>query len=326
MARRASSVGLACAIAAIGCGGASPVSGVTSYLRSSTGQYIPGELAAMTDATTPTVDLVKSNNTHVFPGAINRTVSGSANPSARAVLMGLEGDNAHWLIPVGGVVDINDVPGDFLFTTSLSFSPDLPTGDRKLIVRAVDADGVVGPAQILALKVDSSAPLGVLIIELEWDTQADLDLHVHITPPNVGEMLPNKTVVKAYDVTAKTPTALPPGSHMQADYDAAGKLQLDSNARCSLDGTRVERLLFDPMAVPPNGTYDIRVDTFSLCGEATARWHVQAYTNPTGTPTPILGGNGLPLEEYGQSVDRDTVGDHGPLSGVWALSLQWPLP
>ncbi|MDB4979773.1 MAG: hypothetical protein JWM82_525 [Myxococcales bacterium] len=314
------------ALGVLGCGGASPTSGVTAYLRASNGQYVPGELSSTSDAMTPTVDLVKSNNTHVFPGALNRTVSGSANPSAKAVLLGLEGDSAHWLIPVGGVVDINDVPGDFLFTTSLSFSPDLPPGDRKLFVRAVDKDGVVGPAQVLALEVDSSLPLGVLVVDLEWDTQADLDLHVHITPPNVGEVLPNNTTVKAYDVTAKTPTALPPGSHTQAEYDAAGKLQLDSNARCTSDGQHFERLLFDAMAVPPTGTYDVRIDTFSLCGESTARWHVQAYTNTTGTPTPILNADGLPLEAYGQSVDRDTVGDHGASAGVWALSFEWPLP
>ena len=70
------------------------------------------------------------------------------------------------------------------------------------------------------------------------------------------------------------------------------------------------------MAVPP-GTYEARVDTFSLCSEATARWHVAALTNPVGTPTLIK-------EAFGQSLDRDTLGSHGADSGVLAFSFTQP--
>jgi len=68
--------------------------------------------------------------------------------------------------------------------------------------------------------------------------------------------------------------------------------------------------------VPP-GPYEVRVDTFSLCGEATARWHVTAFTSPAGVPTLIQ-------EAFGQSTDRDTLASHGAESGVLALSFSPP--
>jgi hypothetical protein len=309
---------LALALAPLGCGEATPKSGVTSYLRvAATGaQFVAGDLTTEDRSKSPTV-AITSRNTRVFPGAQNRTVTGSAGGTATAVLLGLKGDSGHWLVPVGGVPDL-DVEGNVAMSASISFSPDVPVGDQLLLGRAIDADGNVGPVKALALKVESpnDTPLGALIIELAWDTQADLDLHVHITPPDVGAQNPDGSTVKEFDVWAKQPLPLPPNDRMAADIAAAGTFGLDSNARCVIDGVRVERLIF-PKPNYPAGTYDVRVDTFSLCGEATARWHVRAYQNLTGTPQ-ILS------EAYGQSIDSDTRGDHNALSGLWALHFPSP--
>jgi hypothetical protein len=304
-----SALGFVLALAPLGCGGESPASGLSAYLRATNAQFEPGELASVGvpgDAAKPSVDNVKSNNSHVFPGAQGRTVTGSVTGTSTALLVGLAGDTAHWLVPVGGIADL-DVEGNVLFTTALSFSPDLPAGDRNLVFRAVDEDGVVGPAQTLALKVDDPTPKGALIIELQWDTQADLDLHVHITPDDA--------TVKPFDVWEKAPTALPAGALNDADVKAAGQLSLDSNARCSIDGVRLERLVFD--TTYPVGTYEVRVDTFSLCSEATSRWHAKAYRNTTGTSQTIV-------EAYGQSIDRDTLGSHNATSGLFALIFASP--
>jgi hypothetical protein len=293
-------------------GGESPNSGVTAFLRVSNGQYEPGELPTDQGEMEPTVDTIKTANNNVFPGAQSRTITGSVNGAAVAIMVGLEGDSAHWLIPVG-VPDF-EIMGNFTFSASVSYSPDLPLGKRALRFRAVDADGHLGPVQSLMLSVELTAPMGALVVQLEWDTEADLDLHLRIISddPNVDPL----------DVWNKAPLALPPKQssdppYTRAEVAAAGRLQFDSNSQCVIDGQRHEEVVF-PGVVPP-GTYEVRVDTFSLCSEYTARWHVAAFTNPAGTPTLIQ-------EAYGQSLDRDTISSHAADSGVLAFSFTEPQP
>jgi hypothetical protein len=298
------------------CGGESPNSGVTALLRVAGGQYEAGALNTDTRAIKPTVDSIKSNNTHVFPGAQGRALTGSVSGTATAVLIGLAGDDAHWLVP-DGVADL-DTPGNFTFAATLSFSPDLPVGPRELILRAVDADGQVGPAQQFALKVDDRTPKGALVISLRWDTQADLDLHVRVPNPSYDPA--NKRMLPYKDVWAKAPLALPPPPssdppYTQAQLDMAGKLDFDSNSQCVIDGLRQEDLIF-PQA-PPKGTYEVRVDAFAMCGEATARWDVAAYLgDPAATP---------PLKEaYGQLGDLDTLTKHDGSAGTLAFTFTIP--
>jgi len=294
---------------AAGCGGAAPQSGITAWLRVSNGQYEPGALSIDPGMMEPTVDTITTHNNHVFPGATGRSITGSVNGKAVAVMIGLDGDSGHWLVPVG-VPDF-DITGNFTFAASVSYSPDLPIGTRKLQFRGIDVDGNLGPIQSLALSVGITSPQGNLVVQLDWDTEADLDLHLRIDPPDPA--------AKPIDVWNRAPLALPPapngGTYSQMDTKAAGRLQFDSNANCVIDGQRHEEVVF-PMAVPP-GTYEVRVDTFSLCGEATARWHVAAFTNPAGTPTLIQ-------EAFGQSQDRDTLAAHDAASGVLAFSFTQP--
>jgi hypothetical protein len=293
-----------------GCGGEPPQSGLTAWLRVSNGQYEPGELTTDPGTTEPTVDTVTTRNNQIFPGAQGRTITGSVNGAATAVLLGFEGDSAHWLVPVG-IPDF-EIMGNFTFSASVSYSPDLPLGPRELRFRAIDAQGNLGPVQSIKLAVSFTEPLGNLVVQLNWDTEADLDLHLRIigTDPNA----------KPIDVWNRAPLALPPapngGTYSPTDIKAAGRLQADSNAQCIIDGARHEEVVF-PMAVPP-GTYEVRVDTFSLCAEYTARWHVTAFTNPAGTPTLIN-------EAFGQSTDRDTLGAHDAASGVLAFSFTEPM-
>lgn len=299
---------------AVGCGGESPRSGLTAYLRVANGQYEPGELAPEGALTEPTVDTIKAVNTRIYPGEQSFSVSGTANQAAVAVMVGLQGDSAHWLVPVGPL-DL-DTMTDWTFSASLSYSPDTPTGPRALRFVAVDAQGDLGPIQSLSLDValpGVETPMGTLVIQLSWDTEADLDLHVRIhdaTVPKTG----------SFDVWDKAPLALPPQPssappYTKAQIAAAGRLLFDSNANCVIDGQRHEEIVF-PGAYPP-GPYEVRVDTFSLCGETTARWHVDAFTNPTGTPT-------LLQEAFGQSLDRDTLGPHDAASGVLAFTFSPP--
>jgi hypothetical protein len=294
--------------AAAGCGGASPASGLTAFLRASNAQYVPGTLDAVTAVAGPKVDSVRTNSSTAFPGEQGRAIAGSLSGTATAVLVGLAADSGYWVIPAG-IMD-TETPGDFAFQTTLSFSPELPVGDATLIFRATDGEGQVGPANLLPLLVSAPAPSGALVVSLEWDTESDLDLHVLI--PNVND--PNAP----YEVWARNPVALPPRGPSDppttaADVDAAGHLDFDSNAACVIDGRRQENLVFaNP---PPPGAYEVRVDTSSLCGQATARWHALAVAG---------GGNATLGEAFGQVTDAATSGSHIASSGLLAFTFSIP--
>jgi hypothetical protein len=304
----ATGAALALALAASACtGGADPGSGVTAYLRAAGGQFAPGELSATTPGDGPVINIIRSNSTVVFPGAAGRALSGSAAPTASAVLLGLSGDSGHWILPTGA--EDFDFPGSFTFMTTASYSPETPLGSYSLVFRATDAAGVVGPPKVLALTVASSVPAGALTILLEWDADADLDLKLRM--PDVN------TPGKFDDVWNKSPLALPPPSSSSEppptndEIKAAGKLDFDSNAQCRIDGTNRETIVFPNP--PPPGMYQVRVDAFSMCGVPSTRWHAIAVANAPGGQT--LG------EANGQMSDQDTLGNHGPESGTLAFSF-----
>jgi hypothetical protein len=216
----------------VGCNGASSNPGLDALMRASGAQYVAGELKSDMTAEGPTVAFVSTNSTVITAG-LSRNIAGSATGAATAVQIGLSGDNAHWIVPTG-TMD-TDSPGNFTFQTTLSFSSDLPAGMRTLVFRAVDVNGQVGASRDLAVRVQAPIPKGTLVVSLDWDTEADLDLHV--TVPNATD--PSMPII----VWAKSPLALPiadamgnPISHPAAAVMAAGALDYDSNAQCVIDG------------------------------------------------------------------------------------------
>ncbi|HEX4405918.1 MAG TPA: hypothetical protein VH560_13870 [Polyangia bacterium] len=301
-----------------GCGGASADTGLDSLMRASGAQYASGELMSDMTATGPAVAFVQTNSTVITAG-LSRNIGGSATGTATAVQIGLSGDNAHWIVPTG-TMD-TDTPGNFTFQTVLSFSSTLPAGMRTIVFRAVDKDGQLGASHDLAVRVQSPIPQGTLVVSLDWDTESDLDLHV--TVPNATDAT-NPVIV-----WAKSPLALPvadamgnPIIHNSAQVAAAGALDYDSNAGCVIDGRRQENLIFPvgtpavPATPPPSGTYEVRVDTTSLCGQGSARWHAIAVAN--GDTDNPLG------EAIGQVSDLDAARPHVAASGVLAFTFSIP--
>jgi hypothetical protein len=89
-------------------------------------------------------------------------------------------------------------------------------------------------------------------------------------------------------------------------------LDFDSNSQCVIDGHDREQASW---AMPDAGHYVVRVDTFSLCGRASAGWQLSA----------TLDGNPL-AQTDGISVVEDTYGPHQRGSGLTALELDVPSP
>jgi hypothetical protein len=192
------------------------------------------------------------------------------------------------------------VPDFLTFDASLSFSPEVPFGDAQLRVAATNSAGF-GETAALALTADPPvAPDGVLYFVLSWDTESDLDLHV-VDPDGVEIWARNISSVSTAPGSAPDPNALA----------TAGVLDVDSNASCVIDGRREEIVSW--RKGPPPGRYQVRVDTFSLCGTPGARWQVEAR----------LRGERIAIAQ-GTSSELDTRSSHDRGAGVLALDLVVP--
>lgn len=287
-----------------GCSGVTADPGLEADLRVAGAQFYEGAMpAATTDVAVTAID---SPNNTIRPGQIGKSVSGRVAPGGLAVAIGFAGDAGYWIVPAGAA-DIND-PDQLTWSAKASFAATLADGARDLEVSAIDGAGRFGPPRALSLNVKPhSADLTdtQLVVSLSWDTEADLDLHVVVpgSPP--------------ITVWAQHPSSyIPPRPGQDVDPDAlaaAGKLDVDSNSQCAIDGLREENAMWrGPVAVPPSGDYAVLVDTFSLCGAATAHWTVDVYRH--GDPASIA-------HAEGTVVDSDTRGDHVASSGVRAVAF-----
>jgi hypothetical protein len=197
-----------------------------------------------------------------------------------------------------------DAPDEPTFAATLSFSPALPLGPQVLVVRAVDGAGNFGaPALVPLTVVAAPLPGGTLVISLRWDTEADLDLHV---------VVPGGVEVWARNINSYQPPT--PGTPVDPlAWQQGGILDVDSNAGCVIDGRRQEDVVWQ--AVPPAGTYLVRVDTASLCGVPDARWTVQVVADGAAIAA-----------SQGESLPSDTRFSKGLGSGVQALTFDVPGP
>jgi hypothetical protein len=289
----------------LSCTGASSDSGQDAWMRVLGAQFVPGSIDVGTAAATPEVHSLSTQNNDLYPGVTGKSISGTVGPGSTAVMLGLLGDRGYWILPLQDF-DQN-TPGDYTFGCSASFSPLTRTGDGgslSLVVRATDPQGRAGPALVQPLVMEAERPAGALVIALDWDTEADLDLHVVLPSGDAG----------VNEIWSRKPTGLPVGT-VGASVDdgiAAGYLDRDSNSQCMIDGNRAENVIFPTTA--PGGHYVVRVDTFSLCGEVTARWRVRVFTQDGAAPL---------LQAFGQSTDTDTRFAHGQGAGVQALAFDY---
>ncbi len=287
------------------CSGADPGNGVGSYMYIPGAQFIPGALDTQTSAggaTSPVV-LPTSLNYSITPGTAGKTLAGTAGTDATAVLIGLVGDSGHWVVPVGSV---DQSTGNLTFSTKASFAPTLPPPPVAIAFQAVARDGHGGPVQVQSFSLAATAPQGEMVVSLDWDTEADLDLRV--TMPTVD----GSTIeVGTRKRTSLVPPA--PGDPEPSDeqVQAAAYLDMDSNAQCVIDGRRQENIVWPAAPVP--GLYVVRVDTFSLCGETAAHWRLRLVRNGEEVNGSVVGG---------QSNDVDTRFAHGAGAGVQALVFQ----
>jgi len=284
------------------CGGVASDTGLEALVRVTGGQFYRGAIDKLSSASTPTVVEVRNSMTVIAPGLLNKQVSGRLDPGSTAMAIGFAGDIGYWILPAD--VPDSDSPTQPTFHAVLSFALALPAKSYDLIVRAVSASGVFGPAAHVALDAQQTLPpTGTLVVSLWWDTESDLDLHV--VDANGTDVWAGN--LNSFDAYAATPTT------DAGAWNEGGILDFDSNAACVLDGRCNENVVWS--ATPPAGDYLARVDTFSLCESAAARWTVEAFLNGAS-----LG------RAKGESVASNQRFSKGKGSGLAALSFTVPPP
>jgi hypothetical protein len=234
------------------------------------------------------------------------------------VLLGLADDAGYWIIPAPLLDSASTLDNPiYTFSTRISLSPETPMGTEKLIVRGVDAAGNVGPSQEGTITVAAPIPPAAMVITLEWDTNADLDLHAVVPVDPTVTLPPGVEAKDTVEVWTKSPLALPASGAGYPANDPAvmgvGQLDFDSNSNCVIDGRRRESIVFaNP---PPAGQYIVRVDAFSMCGQASAQWQVT-----------VTGADGSAVRNPAtwQATDADARGMHG--AGAGRLALDFTLP
>jgi hypothetical protein len=287
---------LACALA---CACGSRVKddpGADAYLRVPGASFVRGPMPGATPGA-PAVASIVVVNAIVHPDTVGYPIAGALGPGSTAAAIGVAGDTGYWVVPAG--LPSVATPDDPSFSASATFASGLVAGQYALVVEAVDAQGRFGaPAtQTLTAQAAPGEPQGALVVTLTWDTEADLDLHV--VDPSGQEIFHGAM------------SDQPPPFAAPLDGGSYGFLDWDSNANCVIDGKRQESVVWPD--APPPGSYVIRVDAASMCGQAVARWTVEA----------TLDGTSIGRAE-GVAVDASTRAPHDRGAGVTALDLAVP--
>jgi hypothetical protein len=280
--------GAALAAAALGCRvGVTAGQGVGEPLIVEGAQFFPGDLP--TNDAGPAVTAVNSMANFGYPGQAGKQLNGDVVPAANALLMRFADlGTGYWSVPVGAPDP--QMAGDLAWSCTVDFAWDLPLGTHNLDFVAMDMNGVPGPTNPIPYTILPRIPPGnKLVISLQWDSTADLDLHV-LTPGGV-------------DLSAKNPTTEPDGG--APPPPDSGNIDRDSNANCVQDGFRQEDAIW--MGTPPPGAYLISVDMFSACGAPSADFVVTVTQSDKVTHT-------IP----GRLLDTDADGG-GP--GLFVLQL-----
>lgn len=291
-----------------GCDGASAALGYDAPVQVPGAQFRPGAFPVPSGG--PMARSVMTSHSTLAIGTVNERLHAVLAPLATGAIIGVEGVAGAWILAAGP--PDADAPDSATLTTTLALSDSIEPGPFTLLVSAVDAQGAIGNAARVDLVAAAAAPPdGDLVVGLHWDSTADLDLH--LTDPLGNEVW-----------SGSPNTWKPPAPGVPVDPDAfltGGILDHDANAGCRRDGSPNEHVIWAPRMgrrgvvepVIPPGIYTVRVDTRSLCDDATAHWYVD-----------VLYLGQLAGAARGVSGRDDVIVAHGAGAGVTSLSFTLP--
>lgn len=272
--------------------------GLDALLRIEGGYYVEGPLPAVSGG--PSVLSLETTRNTLAPGARGHVLRGTLPGEANGVAIMRSGDPGHWIVTAGPPDPAS--PDLLSFDLRAELAHHTPEGELAIEARATARAGRTGQTRALALTV-AAVPedAAALAVTLEWEGAADLDLRV-VDPAEV-------------EIGGRNPNAwMMPPPEQEPDptgWREGATLDVDAQAGCAPAGTRRERVRW-PVAPAP-GNYLVRVDTYSLCGDAGARWRVRATREGV-----VLG------TAEGVSTPFDTRFSHDRGAGVLALRFSVP--
>lgn len=144
-------------------------------------------------------------------------------------------------------VELPTARTDVLLQVSIAQAADTVTSVFDCIYAGIDESGRVGPQVAANVRI---VPVGTgdLQVSVSWDRPSDVDLHV-IEPS--GEEI-------YYDERTSA---------------TGGRLDLDSNAACDIDGVNNENITW-PEGRAPRGMYTVRVDYWDNCNVSATNYVV----------------------------------------------------
>ncbi len=164
----------------------------------------------------------------------------SSTAAMQRIFLEALGYEGHWEITLPAGVSAQDLV--------LTMGDTLPVRSARLVWRT-ESGGVISgivQQQVRTIKVGS----GDVQVSVAWSGATDVDLWA-VSPANDTIYFGNKTGT------------------------SGGKLDLDSNAACTLDNTNNENIVW-PRNGAPRGTYKVQVRYYSDCGVARTDWVVTA--------------------------------------------------
>ncbi len=188
-------------------------------------------------------------------------------------------------------------------TVLLTFPQEIPLESIDLRFAAESPGAVVGPYESLSVSV-IQVGTGDVQIALSWDADSDVDLHV--VAPDGSEI------------------------YYANPRSVGGELDLDSNAGCSIDGTRNENVTW-PTGTAPAGTYTVLVDHWDSCGVAQTNYtvrinnggNVQVFTGSlTGEGTHGGVGSGVIVATFTRSSGSTVTSSLTPATPAQALKAR----
>ena len=187
---------------------------------------------------------LSGNETVINGGAFFLSVQPEPGSSVESVIVALEGESFGYY-----EVDLSNtrrMTSGLLASSSSDQRSNLELrgqisqdveSDFSIVVIATDASGV-GMPEVHDFGV-IEVGTGSVQISLSWDVDSDVDLHV--VDPNGNEIF-----------------------YGHRSVASGGRLDLDSNAGCRIDGIRNENVTW-PDGAAPSGTYTVRVNYWSSC-------------------------------------------------------------
>lgn len=223
-----------------------------SIIASASAHAVPGVVktgSAPSSNGGPTI-LVSGNHNVVNGGTMVATIDAASSFKTIYVLVGAKSLGLTLEAPGGidGYYEIQLPTAEAGAPVLMTFPQTIPLDQFDLLFAVADSSGAVGPFTRLSTTV-TEVGTGDVQVTLSWDVNSDVDLHV--VEPGGDELY-----------------------YGDESSASGGKLDLDSNAACSIDGVRNENVTW-PVGQAPRGTYTVRVDYWDSCGVAQTNFTVR---------------------------------------------------